>query len=122
MPKPAIKILNVDLYDKLIESASGIERKGKTMPYTSVNGHMFSFLDKNGEMGLRLPQPVRDEFIKKYNTKLSVQHDKVMKEYVVVPYELLSNTEKLKEYLKISHDYILSLKPKATKKIKKIRT
>lgn len=57
------------------------------MPYTSVNGHMFSFLDKNGEMGLRLPQPERDEFIKKYDTKLLVQHDKVMKEYVVVPYE-----------------------------------
>ncbi len=92
MTKPTIKILNVDVYDKLIESVSGIERKGKTMPYTSVNGHMFSFLDKNGEMGLRLPQPERDEFIKKYDTKLSVQHDKVMKEYVVVPYGLLSNT------------------------------
>ena len=115
MPKPTIKILNVDLYDKLIESVCGIERKGKTMPYISVNGHMFSFLDKNGEMGLRLPQPERDKFIKKYDTKLSVQHDKVMKEYVVVPYGLLSNTEKLKEYLKLSHDYILSLKPKTTK-------
>lgn len=116
MPKPNIKIPNVDLYDKLIESIHEIERKGKTMPYTSVNGHMFSFLDKKGEMGLRLPQPDRDEFIEKYNTRLSVQHGKVMKEYVVVPFELLSNTEELKEYLKLSLDYTLSLKPKATKK------
>ena len=31
-------------YDRLIRSIAGVERKGAKMPYTSVNGHMFSFL------------------------------------------------------------------------------
>lgn len=41
------------LYDQLINANPTIERKGKTMPYTSLNGHMFSFLSKEGTMGLR---------------------------------------------------------------------
>ena len=31
-------------YEALVATGPGVERKGKTMPYTSVNGHMFSFL------------------------------------------------------------------------------
>lgn len=30
-------------FDQLVERFADIERKGKTSPYTSVNGHMFSF-------------------------------------------------------------------------------
>lgn len=33
-------------YDRLIAANPNFERKGKTMPYTSVNGHMFSQLNK----------------------------------------------------------------------------
>jgi len=35
---------NLDLYEQLVATRPGVERKGKTMPYTSSNGHMFSFL------------------------------------------------------------------------------
>ncbi len=31
------------LYEKLVSTIPGIELKGATMPYTSFNGHMFSF-------------------------------------------------------------------------------
>jgi len=113
---PVIK--NVEFYDKLIELHPEIDRKGKTMPYTSVNGHMFSFLDKEGEMGLRLSEPDRNEFLEKYTTKLSVQHGAIMKEYVVVPFELLEDTEKLLGYLQKSFNYVSTLKPKPTKKKK----
>ena len=33
----------IKLYDELILLFPEIERKGKTLPYTSVNGNMFSF-------------------------------------------------------------------------------
>ncbi len=33
----------MDPYDKAIASLPDISRKGKTMPYTSLNAHMFSF-------------------------------------------------------------------------------
>ena len=47
------------LYEELVATRPGLERKGKTMPYTSVNGHMFSFLTSEGTLALRLPQAER---------------------------------------------------------------
>jgi hypothetical protein len=104
------------LYDKLIESDPEIERKGKTVPYTSLNGHMFTFLSKEGIMGLRLSKEDRLEFIQKFNSKLMVQYGRIMKEFVEVPPDLLTNAKTLFKYLKKSINYILTLKPKSTKK------
>lgn len=106
------------LYDLLIQSNPKIERKGKTMPYTSVNGHMFSFLSKEGNMGLRLSENDREEFIQKFDSKLMEQHGRIMKEYVEVPDNLLSETEQISKFLQKSFDYVSSLKPKPTKKKK----
>ena len=104
------------LYDKLITSHPDIERKGVTMPYTSVNGHMFTYLSKSGSLGLRLPKDEREAFLEKYNATLFESHGAIMKEYVTVPDDLLSKTEKLKPYLEISYAYVKSLKPKPSKK------
>ena len=99
-------------YDLLIELHPDIERKGKTMPYTSVNGHMYSFLSKAGEMGLRLSESDREAFIEKFNSQLIIQHGRVMKEYVLVPSNLLNDIEQLSVYLLKSHNYACGLKPK----------
>jgi hypothetical protein len=104
------------LYDMLIESDPEIERKGKTVPYTSLNGHMFTFLSKEGIIGLRLSKEDRLEFIQKFNSKLMIQYGRVMKEFVEVPSDLLTNAKTLSKYLKKSINYILTLKPKSTKK------
>lgn len=104
------------LYDILIEANAKIERKGKTMPYTSVNGHMFSFLSKEGKMGLRLSENDRAAFMETFKTTLMEQHGRTMKEYVEVPYSLLQETTQLSAYLQKSLDYTSSLKPKVSKK------
>lgn len=104
-----------ELYDKLIEMHPTIERKGKTLPYTSVNGHMFSFMSKEGEMGLRLPAPERDAFIKKHKTTMMEQYGRTMKEYVTVPLKLLSDTLAMLKYLQLSYEYTSSLKPRKKK-------
>ena len=52
------------LHDKLINTIPAIERKRVNMPYTSVNGHMFTYLSKDGIMGLRLPKDEREAFLK----------------------------------------------------------
>ena len=106
----------IDLYDQLIATNPDIERKGKTNPYTSHNGHMFSHLSKTGTLGLRLPKEEREAFLEKYNTTLYESYGAIMKEYVTVPDELLQNTEELKGYLDLSYAYIKTLKPKPTKK------
>jgi hypothetical protein len=89
-----------------------IERKGAVHSYTSLNGHMFSYLDQTGTMGLRLPKDEVDAFLKKYETSLFESYGVVKKDYVTVPDSLLKKTEELKRYLKISYDHAKTLKPK----------
>ena len=102
----------LERYENLIAEFPKVERKGKTMPYTSVNGHMFSFLDKEGRLSLRLKENMRNELIEKYKAELSVQHGRIMKEYLIIPKILLGNFKDLKGYFKASYDYTCSLKPK----------
>lgn len=104
------------LYEKLVATNPNVDRKGATMPYTSLNGHMFSFLTKEGKLALRLPPKEREAFLSKFATTLCEQHGKVLKEYVAVPDELLERTQELKEYFDISYAYAGSLKPKPKKK------
>lgn len=107
---------NLQCYNDAIALLSEVERKGKTSPYTSLNGHMFSFLGRDGIMGLRLSKAVREEFIQEFNTALMEQHGHIMKEYVRIPDDMLRDSEVLKGYLKKSYDYVNTLKPKSTKK------
>jgi hypothetical protein len=103
---------SLDLYEKVVATIPEVERKGKTMPYTSRNGHMFSLLTKEGKLALRLPDEDREAFVKKYGTEPVLQYGAVMKEYVEIPQELLQNTNELKNYFELSYQYIGTLKPK----------
>lgn len=102
-------------YDKLIANLDGVERKGATMPYTSLNGHMFSFIAADGSFALRLPEESRMALIEKYSAEQAIQHGVVLKEYVIVPEKLLADTRTMKKLMRTSYEYIQSLKPKATK-------
>ena len=115
---PADKVV---LYECLVATNPRVERKGATMPYTSLNGNMFSFLMKRGRVGLRLPEAEREAFIKKYKTKLVEQYGVVQKEYVEVPDALLAKTTELKKYFDASFEYVNSLKAKPTTKPKKVK-
>jgi hypothetical protein len=44
----------VALYEMLVATNPKIQRKGDTMPYTSHNGNMFSYLGKTGILAMRL--------------------------------------------------------------------
>lgn len=118
MPKPASSIPadKLALYDKLVASMPKLERKGASLPYTSLNGNMFSFLTEDGTLALRLPADTREQFLKKYEAQLMKRHGGVMIEYVSVPEKLLKNTSELKPYLATSYEYAKTLKAKPAKK------
>ncbi|MEX2029509.1 MAG: hypothetical protein WD906_00845 [Anaerolineales bacterium] len=103
------------LYEKLIATNSRVERKGDRMPYTSLNGHMFTFLSESGSLAIRLPPPEREEFLRKYKTTLFKTSGTVLKEYVTVPPELLKRTAELKKAFVASYSYVGALKPKIRK-------
>lgn len=102
----------LDLYEQLIATRPGAERKGRTMPYTSSNGHMFSFLTPDGTLALRLPDADRAAFLDKYETTLVEQHGHVMKEYVAVPDSLLARIGELEPYFELSCSYVTAMRPK----------
>ena len=102
------------LYEKLVATIPEVERKGASVPYTSVNGHMFSYLGKTGTLALRLPEPERQRFLDKYKTTLCTAYGVVQKEYVDVPGALLAKTAELATYFAASHAYVASLKAKPT--------
>ena len=106
----------VELYDKLISTIPELERKGANNPYTAINGNMFTLLHQSSKLAIRLPKDKRDEFLKKYKTKLFEAYGCVMDEYVAVPEAMLENTQGLKGYLKSSYEYAKTLKPKPGKK------
>ena len=100
------------LYDKVVATNPQIERKGDTVPYTSLNGHMFSYMHNEGELLLRLSKEDKEAFEKKYKTGPVISYGVVKKEFVAVPDTLLKNTKELKKYFEMSVAYTKTLKPK----------
>jgi hypothetical protein len=121
MPSPKTNTIPADkleLYEKLVSINPKLKRKGAANPYTSLNGHMFTYLNPSGSLALRLPEEEREKFLKKYKTTLFEAYGAVMKEYVTVPDSLLRDTKKLQPYFQLSYEYIETLKPKPTTKKK----
>lgn len=118
-PPPAPRDSTVALYEKLVATNPRVERKGDTMPYTSVNGNMFSVVSKEGVVCLRLSADQRDAFMRKYKTEPVVMYGALMKEYVAVPPALLASTAEAARYFEMSYTYAMSLKAKPTTKSKK---
>jgi TfoX/Sxy family transcriptional regulator of competence genes len=106
----------VEMYDRLIKTNPKIIRKGAANPYTSLNGNMFTILHQSQTLAIRLPEKEREQFLKKYKTKVFEAYGAVMHEYVTVPDSLLKDTKALEKYLAASYEYAKTLKAKPTKK------
>ena len=102
----------LEIYDKLIAKCPRFERKGKTMPYTSANGYMFSLLNKEGDIGIRFSIQVQEKYIKELDTTLYRSYGAVMKGYILIPDKMLEDLDILSNYLNESYDYVMSLEPK----------
>ena len=100
------------LYEELVASVDGVERKGAANPYTSRNGHMTSFIDKEGEVSIRLDKLDRETFIEQYGSRISLQYGKQMKEFVVVPDGLLERQDEIRPWFVRSWEWVGTLGPK----------
>jgi hypothetical protein len=118
-PTPRADPKTVALYAKLVATVPGIELKGAALPYTAVNGNMFSMIGSSGKVALRLPAPDREAFLEKYDTELQVEYGIVRPEYVLVPPALLAKTRELAKHFARSVAYARALKTKPTTRKKK---
>ena len=100
------------IYDELVSKCSRFERKGKTMPYTSANGYMFSLLNKAGEIGIRFSKEVQKKYIEEFDSGIYKSYNAVMQGYVLIPEKMLEDLDTLATYLDESYDYVMSLETK----------
>lgn len=100
------------IYDDLVSRCKRFERKGKTMPYTSANGHMFSLFNKAGEIGIRFSKEVQLKYMEEFGTTVFKSYNSIMHGYVLIPDHMLNDLDKLAKYLDESYDYVMNLEPK----------
>ena len=87
------------LYDAAVAKCPRFERKGKSMPYTSANGHMFSLLNKDGELGIRFSKDVQARYKDQWNSGDLRSHGASMRGYVRVPEHMWDDLLTLARYL-----------------------
>ena len=102
----------LERYEALVASVEGVERKGAANPYTSRNGYMTSFIDKAGEVSIRLDKADREAFIERYDSRVPVQYGKNMPEFAVVPDDLLEHQDELRPWFVKSWEWVGTLDPK----------
>ena len=101
-----------EIYNEMTNSITELEIKNKNMSFTSTNGNMFSFINKDGEIALRLSNNDRNELINKYHTSLVISSGVIMNDYVLIPDKMIKNKDELNTFFLKSFEYAKTLKPK----------
>jgi TfoX/Sxy family transcriptional regulator of competence genes len=87
-------------------------RKMFGYPCAFANDNMFIGLHQEN-MLMRLPEGDRERFLEKYETEIFQPFPgRIMKEYVVVPHELVRKPKELKPWIRRSLEYAASIPPK----------
>ncbi|MFN3196198.1 MAG: hypothetical protein ACE364_09635 [Chlorobiota bacterium] len=100
------------VYDDLVTECNRFERKGKTMPYTSANGHMFSLFNKDNQIGIRFGKEKQEEYIQKYNSDYYKSYGALMRGYILITEDMLKDKSEIIKLLNESYDYVMSLPSK----------
>ena len=108
----------LEIHARLAEPHVGIEIKGKKTAYTAVNGNMFSFVDPEGRLCIRLSEPRKAAFNARHGTGDVIQYNAVMRGYVGVPVAMLGDEKALAALFAEAVEHARGLKPKPTRKQK----
>jgi hypothetical protein len=100
------------LYDEIVNLCPDFERKGKSVPYTSANGHMFSLINKEGQLGFRYSKEVQEKYIAEWESDYLMSHGSMMKGYVMITEKMMEDLDLLSTYLNESYNYVMSLPKK----------
>ena len=101
-----------------IESHPDIPLKGAANKYTSINGNMFTAMNKAGEVGFRMSKADQSMMMEKYGSGPFMSYGARMRDYVTIPDSVLEDERLLMEVLNRSYDFAQSLPVKPSKKKK----
>lgn len=113
--KPSQQTL--DTFEKIVPLNDKIEhRKMFGLPCVFIHGNMMMGVHNNNIV-MRLPESDREEFLKiKGAMRFEPMPGRIMKEYVVIPAQLLNNASKLGKWIESSRIYVSALPLKEAKK------
>jgi hypothetical protein len=106
----------VQAFDHCLPVVAGVQRKAMFgYPCASLNGHLFCGLHQDGII-VHLPDARRDALVAEGARLFEPVPGEAMKEFVVVPTEMVDDRERLRALLGEALAYASSLGPKAIEK------
>lgn len=108
----------VEIFQALVAEHEGLAVKGKATVYTAMNGNMFSFIDPNGLLAIRLSKQDKAAFEAEHGTGDVIQYNSVMRGYVPVPEAMLEDGEAMRALFakSVANARALPAKPTTKKK------
>jgi TfoX/Sxy family transcriptional regulator of competence genes len=113
----------VQRFNEVVPQDAAVERRSMFgYPCAFLGGHMFCGLFQDHFI-LRLSEAERIKFLKEKGAAIfEPTPGRPMKEYVLVPPRVLDSDSALQPWLRLSHDYVSGLPPKAKKPKKAAKT
>ena len=111
----------IEIFNDVVPEDKGVDRRKMFgYPCAFKNGNMFMGLHQKN-MFLRLSKEDREAFLQlDQASQFEPMPGRIMREYVVIPFWILKDKEKLKEWIRKSLAYVSSLPPKPRKKQKSV--
>lgn len=107
-------------YEEIVAEYPDLTVKGAANKYTSMNGNMFSFLDKDtSTLCVRFSEADKKAYNEEHGTSDVISYNSVMRGYVYVTPEIFADDARLRDLFKQSVEHAKTLKPKPTTKSKK---
>ncbi len=110
----------LEIYEDLVADYDDLAVKGAANKYTSMNGNMFSFLNKDdATLCLRYSEADKAAYNEANGTSDVISYGAVMRGYVVMTPEIMADEAALKDHFARCVEHARMLKPKPTKKARK---
>ncbi|MEM1051508.1 MAG: TfoX/Sxy family protein [Pseudomonadota bacterium] len=103
-------------YEELVSGYPDLKVKGAANKYTSMNGNMFSALQKDGVLTVRLSEAEKAEYNEANGTSDVISYGSVLRGYVYVTDAIWEDSTKLQQLFAQCVEHAQGLKPKPTKK------
>lgn len=105
----------IALYEAAIAASGKYPRKGKANPYTSANGHMFSQINKDDQLGIRLPKDRQKDLLEKHDAGPFKSYGATMRDYVCLTEEMLADPDLITILLDQGFAFVSAMPPGAKK-------
>ena len=89
-------------FDTMIAAVKGVERKGTTMPYCSINGNMYAMISKADIIGIRLNDNDLKAFLLVGGRPFEGVPGFVSKEYGAVPAAMMADAKLMQTWFRLS--------------------